>query len=214
MAKWRKLPKKKKVKVKVEIIRTWSGRGWHAEIIENEDGGGWAVTMTREGDDEPAYVGPWTMGRNKIDPKPLSAPAFNTWVKSATEFLARSQRQIRNANRRQFDVETPGGDAVRVTFELLADEYEAEGLLLAEDIFGNELARISVPPSYTLTSARAWAWTASDFGPPDDPTDMTDMTDMEVPAADMEVPAADMEVPAAESGESKESDEMGEMGAW
>ena len=94
MARKSKLPKKKRLKEKKEVIRTWKGRGWTAQVIENEDGGGWAVTMTRDGDTEPAYMGPWTMGRNKIDPKPLSLHAFNTWVKSATEFLARAQYQV------------------------------------------------------------------------------------------------------------------------
>ena len=94
-----KLPKRKKIKVKKEIVWKIHDRGWTAEIIKSEEGDGWAVTMTRDGDTEPAYMGPWTMGRNKVDPKPMSPHAFNTWVKSATEFLARAQYQIRTSKR-------------------------------------------------------------------------------------------------------------------
>ena len=93
MARQPKLPKKKKIMEKKPIVWKIQNRGWTAEIVKSEEGDGWAVNMTRDGDDAPVYSGPWTMGRNKIDPKPMDQHAFNTWVKSATEFLARSQYQ-------------------------------------------------------------------------------------------------------------------------
>ena len=55
-------------------------KGWTARVIKNEDGDGWAVEMIRDGSSEPALVGPWTMGRNKVDPKPLDATAHQTLV--------------------------------------------------------------------------------------------------------------------------------------
>ena len=51
--------------------RLWKKSGWIARVIKNEDDEGWAVEMTRAGDSEPALVGPWTMGRDKKNPKPL-----------------------------------------------------------------------------------------------------------------------------------------------
>jgi glycine/D-amino acid oxidase-like deaminating enzyme len=47
------------------------------------------VEMTRDGESEPALVGPWTMGRDKKNPKPLDQNAFTTLVKTASEVLMR-----------------------------------------------------------------------------------------------------------------------------
>ena len=43
----------------------WRDELWTAQVIKNEDDDGWAVSMTRLGDPEPALIGPWTMGRDK-----------------------------------------------------------------------------------------------------------------------------------------------------
>src|SRR3954463_7423725 len=61
----------------------WKNDGWTARIIKNEDDGGWAVGMTRDGELEPALVGPWTMGRDKKNPKPIDTSSFATLVKAA-----------------------------------------------------------------------------------------------------------------------------------
>jgi hypothetical protein len=63
--------------------RLWRDDGWTARVIKNEDDDGWAVEMTLVGESEPALIGPWTMGRDKKNPKPLDAPAFHTLVKTA-----------------------------------------------------------------------------------------------------------------------------------
>ena len=73
--------------------RQWQGDGWTALVIKNEDDDGWAVAMTKDGATEPALVGPWTMGRNKKDPKPLDGFAFSTLVKTAHEFVRRQEQQ-------------------------------------------------------------------------------------------------------------------------
>ena len=82
-----------------EIIITdpglWKKAGWIAKVIKNEDDDGWAVAMTRVGDSEPALVGPWTMGRDKRNPKPLDAGAFATLVKTASEVLLRHEQAAR-----------------------------------------------------------------------------------------------------------------------
>ena len=76
----------------------WRDDGWTARVIKNIDDEGWAVEMIRDGQAEPALVGPWTMGRDKKNPKPLSAPAFATLVKTATEVIARHEQQIGRAH--------------------------------------------------------------------------------------------------------------------
>ena len=53
----------------VHEARRWVDNGWTARVIKNEDDDGWAVAMTRDGEREPALVGPWTMGRDKKNPK-------------------------------------------------------------------------------------------------------------------------------------------------
>ena len=58
--------------------RLWVQRGWTARVIKNNDDDGWAVEMILDGQPEPALVGPWTMGRDKKNPKPLNGNAFNT----------------------------------------------------------------------------------------------------------------------------------------
>ena len=75
--------------------RLWMSNGWTARVIKNEDDDGWAVEMTRDGESEPALVGPWTMGRDKKNPKPLDNNAFSTLVKTATEVLQRHAQQRR-----------------------------------------------------------------------------------------------------------------------
>ena len=67
----------------IQQPRLWQDDGWTARVIKNEDDDGWAVEMTKDGEPEPALVGPWTMGRDKKNPKPLDATAFHTLVKTA-----------------------------------------------------------------------------------------------------------------------------------
>jgi len=75
--------------------RRWVKDGWIARVIKNQDDDGWAVEMTRVGDPEPALVGPWTMGRDKRNPKPLDHFAFSTLVKTASEVLRRHEQAAR-----------------------------------------------------------------------------------------------------------------------
>src|SRR6476661_10935947 len=79
---------------KTQEPRLWRDAGWTATVIKNEDDDGWAVAMTKDGASEPALVGPWTMGRDKKNPKPLDGPAFSTLVKTASEFVRRSEQQL------------------------------------------------------------------------------------------------------------------------
>ncbi len=74
--------------------RLWADNGWTARVIKNEDDDGWAVAMIKDGESEPALVGPWTMGRDKKNPKPLDAGAFQTLVKTASEVLRRHEQHL------------------------------------------------------------------------------------------------------------------------
>src|SRR3954463_9364427 len=74
--------------------RLWRDGGWTARVIKNEDDEGWAVAMIKDGEPEPALGGPWAMGGDKKNPKPLDVSAFNTLVKTAAEVLRRHEQQL------------------------------------------------------------------------------------------------------------------------
>jgi len=167
----KKVDKWKKVKKSKELITTWSGRGWNAQVIQNEDGGGWACEMRRDGDRDPVYVGPWTMGRNKVDPKPLSQNAFNSWVKSASEFMMRSNMQKRRKDRQTFDITTDDGEKITVIYDIQRGEYESVGVLTAENVFSEEIARVEVDLRFSFTIEAAEDWIQSDYAPPPPPED-------------------------------------------
>ncbi|HSQ72212.1 MAG TPA: hypothetical protein VLM87_07295, partial [Rubrivivax sp.] len=86
--------------------RLWRDQGWTARVVKNNDDEGWAVEMIKRGEPEPALVGPWTMGRDKKNPKPLDGAAFNTLVKTAREVLRRHEQQRQALLHRQLTVNT------------------------------------------------------------------------------------------------------------
>ncbi len=151
--------------------RSWSAKGWTADIVKNEDDDGWALAMTRDGDDEPVLVVPWVMGRNKKDPKPLNAADFSTQLKAARDFLDRSEHQRRAAHRRTVDVNDGDGARVRVIFDITPDEFEPQGLLVAEDLLGAELGRTECAPSTRLTRELATQWVLGGFDRVEEPQD-------------------------------------------
>lgn len=136
----------------------WCDDGWTARIIKNEDDDGWAVSMTRAGDAEAALVGPWTMGRDKKNPKPLDAPAFHTLVKTANEVLRRAQQQLHATLHREVPVDLDDGTRLRVCLDIVPDDDTPTATLSARDADGRELARVPAPPSYRLTRDTARAW--------------------------------------------------------
>ena len=89
--------------------RLWKDNGWTAQVIKNEEDDGWAVAMTPDGQVEPALVGPWTMGRDKKNPKPLDTGAFNTLVKTATEFVRRHEQQLQATLHQAIEISHDGG---------------------------------------------------------------------------------------------------------
>jgi hypothetical protein len=147
-----------------EIVTRWVDKGWTAEVVLNEDGGGWAVAMTKDGHDEPVLVVPWVMGRNKKDPKPLNVADFTSQVKAAQDYLTRREDQIRQAHRKIVHVDDADGERVKVVFDVIPDEFEPEGQLVAWSSAGNELAQVSCAAGLKLTQSVAKDWVDGGFG--------------------------------------------------
>ncbi|WP_322042232.1 hypothetical protein [Paraburkholderia sp. J67] len=147
----------------IQEPRLWHKDGWMARVIKNEDDDGWAVEMIKDGEPEPALVGPWTMGRDKKNPKPLDTSAFNTLVKTASEVLRRHEQQLRALMHKRLGVRTDDGD-IDVTLDIVPDEYEPYAVLTALDAFGEQIAQVRVAPNFKLTKARAESWAEGGFG--------------------------------------------------
>jgi hypothetical protein len=150
---------------KVQEPRTWSGDGWTAQVIKNEDDDGWAVAMTKDGQAEPALVGPWTMGRDKKNPKPLDGNAFSTLVKTASEFVRRSEQQL-HATLHQSIAVTVGSARITVCLDITPDEDNPSAMLSARDEGDDLLAQVRVPPSFKLNRSSAVAWAEGGFVKP------------------------------------------------
>lgn len=140
--------------------RTWRDNGWTAQVIKNDDDDGWAVAMTLHGQSEPALVGPWTMGRDKKNPKPLDTAAFNTLVKTASEVIRRHEQQRDALLHRHVAVATAQG-RVDVTLDIVPDEDEPHAFLAAHDAQGTELARYKVAAHHRFNSRSATEWVAA-----------------------------------------------------
>ena len=149
----------------IHQARVWSDERWTARVIKNEDDDGWAVAMLLHGESEPALVGPWTMGRDKKNPKPLDVSAFHTLVKTANEVLRRHEQQLHAQLNRNVTV-TSDGRRIRVALNIVPDEDGATASLVAEDEFGEELGRAAVAPAFRLDVNTALAWITSGFDKP------------------------------------------------
>jgi hypothetical protein len=149
----------------VQSPRLWRDEVWTAKVIRNEGDEGWAVSMTRHGDSEPALVAPWTMGRDKKNPKPLDMAAFNTWVKTASEVLRRHEQQLHALLHKSVHVSTDAG-RVLVTLDIVPDDLEPSAMLSAFDAGGGELAQVKVSPGFKLNGTTALAWVESEFARP------------------------------------------------
>src|SRR3954471_12873058 len=86
----------------------WRKNGWTARVIKNEDDDGWAVEIRKAGLAEPALISPWVMGRDKKTPEHVHQPAFNPFVKTATEYLARAEGQRGPALKKRFAIAWDG----------------------------------------------------------------------------------------------------------
>ena len=145
--------------------RLWSDARWTARVIKNEDDDGWAVAMTLQTEAEPALVGPWTMGRDKKNPKPLDVAAFNTLVKTANEVIRRHEQQLHAQLHRDVTV-THAGQRVRVALAIVPDDEGATATLTALDAFDEPLGQVAVPPQFVLNARSALAWVESGYARP------------------------------------------------
>ena len=150
---------------KIQEPRLWSADGWTARVIKNDDDDGWAVAMTKDGASEPALVGPWTMGRDKKNPKPLDGNAFSTLVKTAHEFVRRSEQQL-HASLHQSIAVTAGARRITVALDIVPDDENPTANLSAQDEDGELLASVRVSPGFKLNRASAVAWAEAGFAKP------------------------------------------------
>jgi hypothetical protein len=136
--------------------RLWKKSGWVARVIKNEDDDGWAVEMTRAGDSEPALVGPWTMGRDKKNPKPLDANAFATLVKTAREVLLRHEQAAHALLHKSRTITDDHERRIRVDFDIVQDEDDPHAILAAfEEASAEPIASRRVSAAFKLTEASA-----------------------------------------------------------
>ena len=140
--------------------RLWHDEGWTARVVKNEDDDGWAVEMTKDGEQEPALVGPWTMGRDKKNPKPLDATAFSTLVKTAHEVRRRHEQHLDALLHKKVVVSSEEGEIV-VTLDIAVEDESPSALLAARPALEPDaapLAEVRVDTSFKLTVASARAW--------------------------------------------------------
>ena len=150
---------------KTQEPRLWRSDGWTAQVIKNEDDDGWAVAMTKDGASEPALTGPWTMGRDKKNPKPLDTNAFNTLVKTASEFMRRSEQQLHATLHQSISV-AHGTGRVTVCLDITPDDDNPSAVLSAKDDGDELLAQVRVSPAFKLNRASASKWVEGGFARP------------------------------------------------
>ncbi len=151
--------------MKTQEPRLWISDGWTARVVKNEDDDGWAVAMTADGTSEPALVGPWTMGRDKKNPKPLDQSAFLTLVKTAREFVRRSEQQLHASLHQSVEV-TAGTGRVTVYLDIEPDEDNPTATLTARDEGDDVIAQVKVSPAFKLNRASAVAWVERGYAKP------------------------------------------------
>ena len=149
----------------IREARMWQDDGWTAQVIKNEDDEGWAVSMTRDGEPEPSLVGPWTMGRAKKNPKPMDGTAFQVLVKTANEVRRRHEQHMHALLHKNVDVDHESG-RIRVTLDIIPDEFEPHGILRAFDVYSELLAEVVVAPEFKLNARGAEKWIASGYARP------------------------------------------------
>ncbi|MEO5764263.1 MAG: hypothetical protein ABIR52_03060 [Casimicrobiaceae bacterium] len=144
----------------LQEARLWRDQGWTARVVKNEDDDGWAVEMTKDGEQAAALVGPWTMGRDKKNPKPLDATAFSTLVKTAHEVRRRHEQHLHALLHKKVIVSSGDGEIV-VTLDTVVEDESPYALLAARPALEPDaapLAEVRVDTSFKLTVASAQAW--------------------------------------------------------
>ncbi len=149
----------------IQEPRLWQNELWTAKIIKNDDDDGWAVAMFKEGESEAALIGPWTMGRDKKNPKPLDGNAFITLVKTASEFVRRHEQQLHASLHQSVTVKGQTG-RITVLLDIVPDDDNPYAVLTAQDEGGDTLAELKVQAGFKLNRLSAQAWVDADFVSP------------------------------------------------
>jgi hypothetical protein len=145
--------------------RLWQTETWPAKVSKNDDDYGWAVAMFKDGEYEAALIGPWTMGRDKKNPKPLDGNAFITLVKTASEFVRRSEQQLHATLHQSVTVNGRDG-RITVLLDIVPDDDNPYATLSAQDEGGDTLAAVRVDAGYKLNRNTAQAWVDAGFAKP------------------------------------------------
>jgi len=154
----------------LQEARLWRDKGWTARVVKNVDDDGWAVEMTKDGEPEAALVGPWTMGRDKKNPKPLDATAFSTLVKTAYEVRRRHEQHLHALLHKKVVVSS-GNSEIVVTLDIVVEGESPSALLVARPTLEPDaapLAEVRVDTSFKLTVASARAWIEDGYRRPAD----------------------------------------------
>ena len=133
--------------------RLWKKAGWIARVIRSENDEGWAASMTREGDSEPVLVSPWTMGRDKVNPKPLDHAGFATLLKGARDVLRRHEDALRARLHRSTTVTSETEQRLRADLDIQLDEDDPHAILSVFDEHGELVRRGRASPSFKLSEA-------------------------------------------------------------
>ncbi len=149
----------------IQEARLWQDDGWTARVVKNEDDDGWAVEMRMDGQSEPALVAPWTMGRDKKNPKPLDPPSFYTWVKTASEVVRRHEQQMYATLNKRIKL-IINGEALHITLVITPDDDEPYAILTACDASNVQLAQVRVDANFKLSENSAQAWVQNEFRRP------------------------------------------------
>lgn len=129
--------------------RVWKKAGWIARVIKNDSDEGWAVSMTRVQDSEPSLVSPWTMGRDKVNPKPLDHAGFATLLKGANDVLRRHQAALHAQLHRSITCSVEG-ERVRADLDIQQDEDDPHAILSVTDSSGAVLRQGRVSAGFKL----------------------------------------------------------------
>jgi hypothetical protein len=131
--------------------RLWKKSGWIARVIKNENDEGWAASMTRVGDAEPVLVSPWTMGRDKVNPKPLDHAGFATLLKGANDVLRRHEDALRARLHRSVTFSSETGQRLRADLDIQLDEDDPHAILSVIDERDDLVRRGRTSPSFKLS---------------------------------------------------------------
>jgi hypothetical protein len=149
----------------IQEPRLWQDDLWTARVVKNEDDDGWAVAMFKAGQVEPALVGPWTMGRDKKNPKPLDGNAFITLVKTASEFVSRSEQQLQASLHQSLSAEGSAG-RLTIMLDIEPDDDNPSATLSVKDQGGELIAQWKVDPTFKFNRITLQDWVDSGMKQP------------------------------------------------